>query len=192
MSSFFKKSVFFGMVSSRRVEQEIQQYYLSIDTILRESFHSEEEVKLANALRKNPNFDPQLSFVALDQQNQHPVGYILFFPITLRNTQPNAIRIVALAPLAVLPSFQRQGIGKHLMKVGIEKVKEKGYDAIFVLGHTEYYSKEGFECTTKWNIACPFPINNPAHFMALECTNNILSNFKGATLVYPKEFYDTL
>ncbi len=175
-----------------KVEQETQQYILSIDTILKEAFHSEEEVKLVHALRKSHNFDPQFSFVALDQQNNQPVGYLLFFPICFQNQQQHSIRIVALAPLAVDPSFQRQGIGKLLMKVGIDKVKEKGYDAIFVLGHAEYYSKVGFECTTKWNIACPFPISNPAHFMALECKKDSLLSCDGAILEYPKEFYDTV
>ena len=57
--------------------------------------------------------------------------------------------------MAVIPAFQKQGVGSELIKKGIAKAKELGFDSIIVLGHKDYYPKFGFERASKWNIKCP-------------------------------------
>jgi putative acetyltransferase len=51
---------------------------------------------------------------------------------------------VGLAPVAVLPEFQRQGIGSQLIRDGLERCKQAGYDAVVVLGDPAYYFRFGF------------------------------------------------
>lgn len=68
-----------------------------------------------------------------------------------------------LAPLAVQPRMQRQGIGSELLRFALrqEGVRDT---TIFVLGHPRFYRKFGFEpCTTP---LCPFAKNN-VHFLSL-------------------------
>ena len=52
---------------------------------------------------------------------------------------------MGLAPMAVLPAWQRQGIGTLLVKRGIEMLKRRSCPFIIVLGHPEYYPRFDFE-----------------------------------------------
>jgi putative acetyltransferase len=64
-----------------------------------------------------------------------------------------------LAPLAVKPEYQRQGIGGMLINAGIEKLREKGSNLVFVLGHKEYYPKYGFiPHAARLGYPAPYPI----------------------------------
>ena len=49
-----------------------------------------------------------------------------------------------LAPLAVIPDYQGKGIGANLIKKGLELLRILGSEAVFVLGHENYYPKFGF------------------------------------------------
>ena len=48
---------------------------------------------------------------------------------------------VGLAPMAALPERQKHGVGSALVRAGIERCREMGVDAVFVLGHPEFYPK---------------------------------------------------
>ena len=70
------------------------------------------------------------------------VGHVFVSPVTL---VPDAgLSCGQVAPLSVLPEFQSKGIGSSLMRAVIEKSKEKGLDALFLLGDPNYYKKFGF------------------------------------------------
>ena len=84
-----------------------------------------------------------------------------------------------LAPLAVAPQNQNQGIGSELLSFSLrqKEIKEK---TIFVLGDPKFYTKFGFEhCTLP---ICPFDKNNE-HFLSIRNTTS--SSF---TVGYEKEF----
>jgi len=148
------------------------------------AFQQENESKLIEKIRKGENFVPELSLVA--EIDDEIVGHILFSKI---NIIGDAIfESLALAPMAVIPEFQKQGIGGKLIKKGIEKAKELGFDSIIVLGHKEYYPKFGFQKASKWGIKCPFDVPDEV-FMAIELANKALEN-KAGTVKYPKEFME--
>ena len=64
-----------------------------------------------------------------------------------------------LAPLAVKPEYQRQGIGGMLIRAGIERLQEKGSCLVFVLGHKEYYPEYGFiPDAARLGYPAPYPI----------------------------------
>lgn len=100
-----------------------------------------DEAHLVNLLRQRIAFDPELSLVAeIDGQI---VGHVMFNPMRMRLLgQP--LDVVNLAPLAVLPGYQRQGIGRALIEAGHRVVRDKGYGLSLLLGHTEYYPKFGY------------------------------------------------
>jgi len=71
------------------------------------------------------------------------VDHILFSRVTVANS-PAAFSGVGLAPVAVLPEFQRQGIGSKLIRDGLERCRQAGYDAVVILGDPAYNSRFGF------------------------------------------------
>ena len=110
------------------------------------------------------------------------VGHILFshLPIVAAS---GVIAGAALAPVAVLPPFQRQGIGSALIHAGLRDCAELGSEAVVVLGHPAYYPRFGFSATLAQRLAAPF--SGPA-FMALELVPLALSD--GGTMRYPAAF----
>lgn len=82
--------------------------------------------------------------------------------------------------------MQRQGIGTRLLKYGLQKAKELGFESVIVLGHPEYYKKFGFKSASRWNIKCPFEVPDEV-FMALELKENALNNASGIVR-YPDVF----
>ncbi len=90
--------------------------------------------------------------------------------------------------MAVIPEFQKRGIGTKLIKKGIEQVKELGFDSIIILGDKEYYPKFGFIRASNWSIKCPFEVPDEA-FMAIELTERTFED-KAGTVKYPDEFME--
>lgn len=72
------------------------------------------------------------------------VGHILFSPVTLRDGAAQQ-RAVGLAPMAVHPDHQRQGIGSSLVVAGLDACAGRGDSLVFVVGHPEFYPRFGFE-----------------------------------------------
>ncbi|PKN85830.1 MAG: hypothetical protein CVU46_09745 [Chloroflexi bacterium HGW-Chloroflexi-8] len=100
------------------------------------------EVTLVDSLRHSANFDPDLALVA--EWEGEVVGYALFTPYTVRIGGVEH-KAVSLAPLTVDPKMQKMGVGTALMEKGHAIAKEKGYDFAFLLGHTEYYPRFGYQ-----------------------------------------------
>jgi putative acetyltransferase len=108
----------------------------AIRDLNKRAFGQDHEGNIVDALRANSG--ALLSLVAtLDDR---VVGHIMFSPITVGDTLTGA----ALAPMAVLPDHQRQGIGSKLIEAGILKLKDAAWPFIIVLGHADYYPRFGF------------------------------------------------
>ena len=114
------------------------------------------------------------------------IGHILFSRIKIIGS--SVFETLALAPMAVLPEFQRQGVGSALIKKGTIIAKELGFDSIIVLGHEDYYPGFGFKRASEWDIKCPFEVPDEA-FMAIELNDRALEG-KAGTVKYPDEFME--
>ncbi|OGR24506.1 MAG: GNAT family N-acetyltransferase [Desulfuromonadaceae bacterium GWB2_53_15] len=78
----------------------------------------------------------------------------------------NEICGLHLAPMAVAPDFQRQGVGSELLRFALRQEAIKS-QPLFVLGEPGYYQRFGFEpCSLP---ICPFD-NNNAHFLSMRNT----------------------
>lgn len=150
------------------------------------AFEQEGEARLVNLLRESEAFIPGLSLVAV--LNNEIVGHILFSRIYIVSSAGNKVESIALAPVAVLPQYQQQGIGKLLIKRGLDEARTLSYESVIVLGHPEYYPKFGFAPAEKWNIKAPFDVPSGA-FMALELVPGKLDNVSGV-VEYAKEFQE--
>lgn len=167
-----------------KIRKEEEKDNKRVYEVNRLAFQQENESKLIEKIRKGENFIPELSLVA--EIGNEIVGHILFSKIKIIGD--SVFESLALGPMAVIPEFQKQGIGEKLIKIGLEKAKKLGFDSVIVLGHKEYYQKFGFQRASKWGIKCPFDVPDEV-FMAIELTNKALEN-KAGTVNYPKEFME--
>ena len=100
------------------------------------------EAVIVALLRHCAGYDPDLSLVA--EVDGQIVGHAMFSPHTIR-LMGQPVRAVNLAPLAVDPTFQRQGIGGALMEEGHAVARRKGFALSFLLGHATYYPRFGYQ-----------------------------------------------
>ena len=161
---------------------------LSVQKIIQDAFANEEfsdknEHNLVNALRSSSSFIPELSLIAKVQNKV--VGHILFTRARVVG-QNRTQEILVLAPLAVSPDYQNNGIGTSLIHHGLNLATELGFTAVSVMGHPTYYKKFGFINASVHNIKAPFEIPDE-FFMILELKPLILNGISG-TLQYAPEF----
>lgn len=164
------------------VRQEKKKDYEEIYEVNKLAFGQENESRLVERIRKGDSFIPELSLVA--EASGRVVGHILFSEIKISGS--SIFNTLILAPIAVIPELQRQGIGTELMKRGRKLASELGYDSIIVVGHKEYYPRFGFKKASSWNIKFPFEVPDEA-FMAIELVGDALEG-KSGTIIYPDEF----
>ncbi len=154
--------------------------------INRVAFGGETEPNLVDKIRESAGFIPQLSLVAA--RNGRVVGHILFSLIEIKvNDQPDkSMSALALAPMAVHPDFQNQGIGSALVRLGLETSRELGHAVVVVIGHPGYYPRFGFTSARAKGLEVAFPVPDEA-FLAIELMPGSLHGVKG-TVVYPPAF----
>ncbi len=148
------------------------------------AFGQKNEAELVDLLRNSDVFVRELSLVAAIDGKI--VGYILFTKIKIIDVQQNKFDSLALAPMAVLPTLQKKGIGGQLILAGLDKARQLNFKSVIVLGHEHYYPKFGFGPAEKWHIKAPFELPKNV-FMGLELVVDGLKNVSG-TVQYPKEF----
>lgn len=132
--------------------------HLDLDEVLyveRLAFSNDKEAELVRGLLNDPSAQPVLSLLAF--KGNRAVGHILFTAASLTETQ-RPVSIAILAPLAVVPDSQKQGIGGKLIKKGLGLLSEACIDLVFVLGHPEYYPRYGFEPAGQLGFEAPYPI----------------------------------
>ncbi len=167
------------------VRPETAKDYEAIHEINKLAFGGEGEVLLVQRLRKSPSFIPELSLVAV--KSGGVVGHILFSPIIIE-THSGAVPALSLAPMAVLPEFQNQGIGSELVRQGLKESKRLEHNIVVVVGHPGYYPRFGFTPARAKGLEVPFKVPDEA-FMVLELIPDALRGTKG-TLKYPPEFFN--
>jgi predicted N-acetyltransferase YhbS len=166
-----------------KVRQETDKDYRGITDVNNLGFGQKNEGQLILKLRKTKKFIPELSLAA--EIHNSIVGHILFYPIGIRN-KDKVFPSLALAPMAVLPDFQKQGVGSQLIKEGLKRARKLGFKSVIVLGHAAYYPRFGFKPASRWGIRPPFDVPDDV-FMALELVKDGLKDIQG-TVEYPPEF----
>lgn len=161
------------------VREETPADLESIREINRQAFGREDEARLVDVLRDGGYV--RLSLVA--EEGGRIVGHILFSDLPIV-TQATTLHALALAPLAVLPERQRQGIGSRLVREGLRTCAEAGHRVVIVLGHADYYPRFGFSAQLAEQLKAPFA--GPS-FMALELVPEALAGVVGEVR-YPPSF----
>jgi predicted N-acetyltransferase YhbS len=167
------------------IEPETEDDYQQITRLHITAFKGDREAKLVEKLRKTTKYIPKLSLVA--KYENEIIGHILLYPIKIINCKIKC-NSLALAPISVLPKFQRNGVGSRLIKEDLEKAQKLGFKSVIVVGHSEYYPKFGFKKASKYGISAPFEVPDIS-FFAIELEKNGLKDCHG-TVEYPPEFME--
>ena len=129
--------------------------------VVRAAFGREDEVALVERIWTLDEYVPDLDLVALVDGTVvghvlHSTGYV------------GEHRLLGLAPLAVHPDHQRDGIGTTLLREAIARANAAGHTAIVLLGHPDYYARVGFRPARELGIASAIDLpSDPDPFMAL-------------------------
>lgn len=137
------------------IEEASVSHLEDVLKVERAAFGYDKEAELVRALLDDPTALPRLSLLAFE--GERAVGHVLFTSARL-DEAPGEASVALLAPLAVIPDFQNQGIGGKLIERGVQMLTESGVDLVFVLGHPGYYPRYGFEPAGRLGFAAPYPI----------------------------------
>ena len=140
----------------------------AIREVNNQAFQQSLEGRLVDQLRENDGILASLVAVV----EERIVGHILFSPVTL-TINNGGLHGAGLGPMAVLPEFQRRGVGSKLITTGIARMRRRGISFIVVLGHAEYYPRFGFERASEYGVHCQWDVPDDA-FMIMPITDRPL------------------
>lgn len=163
------------------IRKSIKTDQLEIEAVHVQAFGEKEGpeiAKLVNDLLDDETAYPLLSLVAVN--NNKIVGHVLYTAVMITQTT-QSVSAQLLAPLAVLPEVQNQGIGAQLVKEGLSELKASGVELVFVLGHPDYYPRCGFITAGVVGFETPYPIpeQNSAAWMVQELKEGVIGSVKG-------------
>lgn len=151
-----------------------------------ESDHQEQF--LVRRLHQSETFIPQLSLVAVTDSGTI-VGYILLTEVEIIS-ETSVTTSLAVAPLAVHPNCQKQGIGGKLLDSAHKIAASLGYGTAVLLGHKDYYPRFGYRQATDYDI--DFPFNAPKECcMVVELLPEALNKTVKGIVHYPDCFQTT-
>ncbi|AFY67602.1 GNAT family N-acetyltransferase [Geitlerinema sp. PCC 7407] len=169
------------MTSSCQIRPETPEDYAAIAAVVTAAFGRADEARLIDRIRESDRYRPELALVAVD--GDAIVGHVLLSGIDLvgAETWP----VLGLAPLAVHPDHQRQGIGSALTQGAIAAAEAQAAPLIVVLGHADFYSRFGFEISTDHGIESPFPV--PPEVFRIQRLTHYRDEYRGL-VQYPAAF----
>jgi putative acetyltransferase len=152
----------------------------AIRDIVLAAFPTAEEAGIVDALRADPEaWIDGLSMVSTTPDGT-PAGYAL-----ITRCHVDGAPALALAPCAVLPSFQRTGAGSAAIRAVLDAARALGENLVLVLGHADYYPRFGFVPASRFGIRAPFEVPDEAMMaMALDETRPVPTG----TIQYPAAF----
>jgi putative acetyltransferase len=164
-----------------RVRPALPQDLAGLLGVERAAFGGEDEAELVEALLADASALPMINLVA--EEAAEIVGHALFTHAVVRTAHAD-IAATCLAPLAVSPASQGQGIGQALCKAGIAAATELGIGLVFVLGHIGYYPRVGFTPASRLGLTAPFPIDPKVAdaWMVLETEPGLLGRVQGTVV----------
>ena len=160
-----------------QIRQETEADIMGISQVHLAAFPTAEEANLVDRLREQGH----LTISLIAEEEDLILGHIALSPVTV-DGQPGGL---GLAPVAVLPDYQNQGIGSALIQAGLDKAQEMGVGFVIVMGHRSFYPRFGFQQASLWNLQNEYDANDS--FMALELLPNSIPK-EGGLVRYGDEF----
>lgn len=178
------------MSSKFTIRPENQVDFEQVSQIVKKAFTEGDlgyqgEGELVEKLRAFDGYIPELSLVA--EADRQIVGHIILSRVFIQ-TDTVSVPTLILAPVSVLPSFQKQGIGGALINAVHKAAIDMGESNVFLLGHLEYYPRFGYGPSRHFGISFPDGREDD-HCMSIELVSGSLEGIHG-TLEYSKPFYE--
>jgi putative acetyltransferase len=142
------------------VRDESPRDWKAVYQVVSSAFGQLAEAELVEKLREGG--DSVVSLVA--EEDGQIVGHVLL------SRMDAPFRSLALAPVSVIPTKQRRGIGSALVKRAVDSARSKGWDAIFVMGDPNYYERFGFDREAAAGFTSPYA---GRHFMVLRLSPSL-------------------
>lgn len=162
------------------IRTEREEDYSDVRKVNELAFGQSSEANLVEALRERAR--PYISLVAADDEKI--VGHIFFSPVMIQSDD-DSFTAMGLAPMAVLPELQKQGVGSLLVREGLKECLRIGHDIVVVLGHADYYPRFGFVTAKQKGISSQYDVPDE-HFMIAELTPNALRGRAGLVIYHPE------
>ncbi len=148
--------------------------------VVAKAFGREDEAALLDELRQQGC----LMFSLVAESHGKLIGHVAFSTLPLE-TGDGTLIAAALAPMSVVPEWQRKGVGSALIHRGMTICRERSVPIVVVVGDPAYYGRFGFTAEAACKLVSP--ISGPA-FQALELQPGALENLGWARVRYPKPF----
>ena len=161
------------------VRAETTEDHKAVHRVNQLAFGGPTEADLVDALREKT--DPFISLVATMGDNV--VGHIFFSPVSVESDE-DTFAAMGLAPMAVLPEYQNQGIGTRLITEGLEECRRLGHGIVVVLGHPNYYPRFGFERASLKGLRSEYDVPDEV-FMVTELNPDALAGRHGLVKYHP-------
>ncbi len=145
------------------IRTETADDFDAIDRVVAAAFERPNEAKLVRLMRETEFYVPDLAFVAED--DGEILGHIMLSYTDLDGSP--VPRVLSLAPLAVRPDRQNDGIGDALTRFALNAADERGEPLVVVLGHPNYYPRFGFQPARQHGIEPPDPAIPDEVFMVV-------------------------
>lgn len=155
----------------------------TVNVLLDQAFGRQAEARLVDRLRAGD----KVAAAMIAEQNGRMLGHVVFSRVSVSSGRSD-FAALALAPLAVLPAFQRLGVGSALVSAGLERCRNSGHARVLVVGDPAYYSRFGFVPAARYGVRPPFE-TPPDTFMALELQPGAFAAATGVAR-YGHEFDD--
>ncbi len=152
--------------------------FAAVRAVIRHAFDRADEANLVEALRDDGD-----ALLELVEASEIALQAHVLYSRLMIEREGELLEAAALAPVSVLPHFQRRGTGSALIRAGNERCRALRLPAILVLGDPGYYSRFGFSAKAAESLDAPF---SGAPFMALELEPGALSG--GGRVRYARAF----
>lgn len=141
----------------------------AVREVNRQAFDQELEGRIVDALHDHGG--ALLSLVAVDDGSV--VGHIMFSPLNV-----GSLVGAALGPMAVLPAWQRKGVGSRLVERGLERLRTVECSFVVVIGHPDFYPRFGFQPAGDYGLTCGWDVPAEA-FMVLVLNPDVAERLAG-------------
>jgi putative acetyltransferase len=163
------------------IRAETAEHRAAVRAVNELAFGRPNEADLVDALREKAH--PNIAIVAI--VGDEVVGHIFFSPVSIESGD-DSFAAMGLAPMAVLPAYQSQGIGSQLVRQGLRECQRIGHDIVVVLGHPNYYPRFGFVRASLKGLRSEYDAADEA-FMVAELSEAALNGRRGL-VKYRSEF----